>query len=256
MREGPCRPASCRWLLLGSWMWPSAPCGARQQHRSNDTELRGAERLGRPLPPLLSPKASCRSRDPRGAGVNACCVFRSWDGGLPAQRPAPRFYQTFQRVFLFAWKPNKHLNVQNGLRQNIFLRPSPVVEAARGYHSHCLETSLFNTFIARTETSTQGSAQHRHGTSRGRLPGGRLHPGTGRLLQLPERERGTRRPAAGTGQRARGGRAPPGDIFHQLSPRARHAAACPGLALLQCCPGLASGAGAPFLSWELQEQGH
>lgn len=30
---------------------------------------------------------------------------------------------------------------------------------------------MFNTFIARTETSTQGSVQHRHGTSWGRLSG-------------------------------------------------------------------------------------
>lgn len=156
-------------------MWLSALRGVRRQHHSRDPGLRGAEHPGCPLPLLLSPKASCWSRDPRGAGVNACCVLRSWDGGLPAQRPAPRFYQTFQRVFLFAWKPNKHPNVQKQPGTEHFPAPFPVAEAARGYHSHYLETFLFNTFIARTETSTQGSAQHRHSTSRGGLWGSQLH---------------------------------------------------------------------------------
>lgn len=101
------------------------------QHDSDDPKLGGNERLGCSLPALLDVKASCWSRDPSGGGVNACCAFRSWGGGFPAQQPAPNFYQTFQRVFLFAWKSNKHLNcAELGFPRSLFPTPFPMVDAA------------------------------------------------------------------------------------------------------------------------------
>lgn len=100
----PCAAGTCWCPGCGHVLW---------KRSSGDPKLRSTERLGCSLPALLGAEASCWSRDPWGAGVNACRVFRSWDGDLPAQQPAPHFYQTFQRVFLFVWKSNKHLNVQN-----------------------------------------------------------------------------------------------------------------------------------------------
>ena len=119
----PCAAGTCWCPGCGHVLW---------QHDSDDPKLRSTERLGCSLPALLGTKASCWSRDPGGAGVNECCAFRSWDGGLPARQPAPHFYQTFQRVFLFAWKSNKRLNVQNlAFPRALFITtPFPVVGTA------------------------------------------------------------------------------------------------------------------------------
>lgn len=77
------------------------------------------------------------------------------------------------KEFSSTWKSNKHLDVQNqAFPRALFLHRSRCWVEPTLRDSHSPETSsLFNIFIARTETSTQGSAQHRHGTSWGRLPG-------------------------------------------------------------------------------------
>lgn len=175
----------------------------------------------------------------------------SWDGGLPAQQPAPHFYQTFQRDFLFARKSNKHLSAQNSaLPRALFLHCSRWRGQPASRDGHRLETSsLFNIFIARTETSTRGSAQHRHGTSWGRLPGRPAPPWHVRFASAPGTLAGhplsTPLPCSWDGGLPWG---------HPLVvPPAPPPA--PGLAPLQCCPGLACSAGDPLRPWELREPG-